>query len=137
MRKLDPAPFEPTDYRLLVLDLPVAEKSKGGIILSETTKRADQFTSQYGVVVKTAPWAFTYENKLGERIMDPASPKPGDIVVYQKHAGGQFHPDKDDNIYRILLDQDVIGVQKRSPINGEFSIKDAVEIAHREREQAA
>ena len=113
LRKIDPDTYEPLDYRVLVRDLPVEEKTKGGIVLPETTQEADGFAQQFGVVIRRGPWAFSVDCKDGEREWDAASPMPGDLVNYTKYAGGTFQADESGRKYRILRDEDILGVVQR------------------------
>lgn len=112
MRQINPDTYEPTGYRVFVRDLPIEERTKGGIILADTSIEADEFSQQFGVVLKKAPLAFTIETPNG-RIDDPAAPNEGDIVNFSKYAGGQYKLDGEGNKYRVLNDEDIVAVAQR------------------------
>lgn len=115
MQKINPEQYEPLGYRVLIRDLPVEEKTSGGLILPDQTKTADEFAQQFGVVVSMGALAFTQETPIGRRGY-PHPPQVGDTVNYSKYAGGTYQTDDHDNKYRILNDDDILGVITRAEI---------------------
>ncbi len=111
MRKINPETYEPTGYRLMVLDDPVEEKING-IILPNQTRTADEFAQQFGTVVRMGPKAFSIETPTGVSI-DAVHPNIGDVVNYAKYAGGTYQTDDKGSIYRIINDDDILGIVER------------------------
>ena len=79
---------KPTGWRLLVLPFKMKEKTKGGIIMSETTIERQQVASQCGLVLA-----------MGEQCYDkeryPEGPwcKKGQWVVFARYAGSRIQID--------------------------------------------
>ena len=94
----------PTEYKVLISPKMTMEKSKGGIILPDTTKERDQHAQMEGVIVATSPLAFSYDNWK-----DGSPPKVGDSVLFAKYSGALV-TGKDGKDYRIVNDKDVAAV---------------------------
>jgi co-chaperonin GroES (HSP10) len=73
----------PTVWRLLVLPFKMKEKTKGGIVLAETTLEKQQVASQCGLVLAMGPDC--YRDK--ERYPDGPWCKKGDWVMFARYAG--------------------------------------------------
>jgi len=78
---------QPTGWRLLVLPFKMNEKTKGGVILNESTLERQQVASQCGNVL--AMGSECYKDK--ERY--PTGPwcKVGDWVVFARYAGSRIN----------------------------------------------
>jgi co-chaperonin GroES (HSP10) len=69
---------QPTGWRMLVLPFKMKEKTKGGVILAETTLERQQVASQCGLVLKMGPDC--YKDK--ERYADGPWCKEGEWVMF-------------------------------------------------------
>lgn len=96
--------IQPTEYKILIAPKLTQEKSKGGIILPDTTKERDQHAQMEGVIVATSPLAFSYDNWK-----DASPPKVGDRVLFAKYAGALV-TGADGKDYRLTNDKDVAAV---------------------------
>ena len=106
-RKLGPHPsgIVPTEFKVLVLPVTVAEKTKGGIIIPDEKLERDQYAAMEGVIIAASPLAFTYENwPDGAR-----KPQVGDRVICAKYAGATVEG-RDGVKYRLVTDKDVMAV---------------------------
>ena len=92
---------KPTGWRLLVLPFKMKEKTKGGLIMAETTLERQQVASQCGLVVE-----------MGEQCYDkeryPEGPwcKKGDWVVFARYAGSRIQIDGGE--VRLLNDDEIL-----------------------------
>jgi len=73
---------KPTGWRLLVLPFKMKEKTKGGIVLAETTLERQQVASQVGLVMAMGPDC--YKDK--ERYPDGPWCKVNDWVMFARYA---------------------------------------------------
>ena len=82
----DPTPLpEVPGYTVLVRPISVKEKTKGGIILPDSTKSDMAYLTTVGRVLKVGNAAYQ-DDKFG----DTPWCKKGDYVCYGKHAGNKF-----------------------------------------------
>ncbi len=93
--------IEPFEFNVLVRQDPVEEKTKGGLILAESTKEREKHMATKGTIVSLAPLAFNAD--IWPKDMD--RPRPGDRVLFSKHAGLLVEQDGD---LRLLKDRDVL-----------------------------
>ena len=77
---------EPTGWRLIVLPFKMDEKTKGGIIVNETTLEKQQVASQCGNVLAMGPQC--YRDK--ERYPEGPWCKVGDWVIFARYAGSRI-----------------------------------------------
>ena len=77
---------QPTGWRLIVLPFKMDEKTKGGIIMNETTLEKQQVASQCGNVLAMGPQCYTDKERY------PNGPwcKVGDWVVFARYAGSRI-----------------------------------------------
>jgi len=82
---LDKLP-NPTGYRMLVLPHAGARKTKGGILLSDTTLETMQMTTVCAYVLKQGDLCYQDKEKF------PNGPwcKKGDWVIFGRYAGARF-----------------------------------------------
>ena len=93
----------PLDDRVLVRLPRTAEKSAGGIIIPEATRKKTDMDSQVMEVVKVGEAAF-----LGLYV----KPKDGDEVYVSRYAGTEWRHIKDDDYeYRLINDRDVTAIK--------------------------
>ena len=92
---------KPTGWRLLVLPFKMKEKSKGGIIHTESTLERQQVASTCGLVLAMGPHCYDKEKF-------PEGPwcKVGDWVVFARYAGSRIQIDGGE--VRILNDDEVL-----------------------------
>jgi len=93
---------KPTGWRILVLPFKMDEKTKGGVILNESTLEKRQVGSQVGNVLAMGPEA--YKGKRFEH----SGPwcKKGDWVVFARYAGSRIQIEGGE--VRLLNDDEVL-----------------------------
>lgn len=103
--------IKPCGYRVLVRLKPVnkdfEEKSEGGIITKIKSKQRvelEQKATQEAYVMEIGPTAF--------KAYDDGQPwvKKGDLVQICKYSGDDLTDIEEDEVYRIINDQDIIAV---------------------------
>nr|ASN63222.1 co-chaperonin GroES [uncultured virus] len=92
----------PTGWRLLVLPYAGPKKTKGGIILTDTTSETIQMTTVCAYVLKVGDLA--YKDK--EKFPDGPWCQKGDWVIFGRYAGSRFKIDGGE--VRILNDDEII-----------------------------
>jgi co-chaperonin GroES (HSP10) len=98
---LDKLP-SPTGWRLLVLPYAGPKKTKGGLILTDTTNETIQMTTVCAYVLKVGELA--YKDK--EKFPDGPWCKEGDWVIFGRYAGSRFKIEGGE--VRILNDDEII-----------------------------
>jgi len=93
---------KPTGWRLLVLPFKMKEKTKGGIVLAETTLERQQVASQVGLVMAMGPDC--YKDK--ERYPDGPWCKVNGWVMFARYAGSRIKIDGGE--MRLLNDDEVL-----------------------------
>ena len=96
----------PTGWRILVLPYKGQGKTKGGIILSDTTIEERGFTTVTALVLKVGPDAY----RDTERFPNGAWCKKGDWIIFGRYAGSRFGIEGGE--VRILNDDEIIAVVK-------------------------
>jgi len=96
----------PTGWRILVLPYKGQGKTKGGIILSDTTIEERGFTTVTALVLKVGPDAY----KDTERFSNGPWCKKGDWIIFGRYAGSRFGIEGGE--VRILNDDEIIAVVK-------------------------
>jgi chaperonin GroES len=91
--------FKPLNDRVLVEALDQETKTKGGIIIPDTTKEKPQ----QGKVVAAGPGARTEDGKL-----QPMGVKAGDKILFGKWSGTEVKIDGKDLL--IMKESDILGV---------------------------
>jgi len=94
----------PTGWRIAILPYRGAEKTKGGIVLSEETQRKTQLATVCGYVLKLGPLAYADESRY------PTGPwcQEGDWIVFGRYAGARIPIDGGE--IRLINDDEVLGV---------------------------
>ncbi len=100
--KEEPKLQKPTGWRLLVLPFKMKEKTKGGLVLAETTLEKQQVASQVGLVMAMGPDC--YKDK--ERYPDGPWCKEKDWVMFARYAGSRIKIDGGE--MRLLNDDEVL-----------------------------
>jgi len=93
---------QPTGWRLLVLPFKMKEKTKGGLVLAETTLEKQQVASQVGLVMAMGPDC--YKDK--ERYADGPWCKVNDWIMFARYAGSRIKIDGGE--MRLLNDDEVL-----------------------------
>ena len=93
---------QPTGWRLLVLPFKMKEKTKGGLVLAETTLEKQQVASQVGLVMAMGPQCYKDEERY------PEGPwcKVKDWVMFARYAGSRIKLDGGE--MRLLNDDEVL-----------------------------
>ena len=101
-KKEEPKLPQPTGWRLLVLPFKMKEKTKGGLVLAETTLERQQVASQVGVVLAMGPQC--YKDK--ERYPEGPWRKEKDWVMFARYAVSRIKIDGGE--MRLLNDDEVL-----------------------------
>ena len=99
---------KPTGWRILVLPFKMKDKTKGGIVLAETTLEKQQVASQCGLVL--AMGSQCYKDK--ERYPEGPWCKEKDWVMFARYAGSRI---KIDGVEMRLLNDDEVLATIDSP----------------------
>ena len=100
--KEEPKLPKPTGWRLLVLPFKMKVKTKGGLVLAETTLERQQVASQVGLVLAMGPQC--YKDK--ERYPEGPWCKEKDWVMFARYAGSRIKIDGGE--MRLLNDDEVL-----------------------------
>ena len=100
--KEEPKLPKPTGWRLLILPFKMNEKTKGGLVLAETTLEKQQVASQVGLVMAMGPDC--YKDK--ERYPDGPWCKEKDWIMFARYAGSRIKIEGGE--MRLLNDDEVL-----------------------------
>ena len=95
---------KPTGWRVLILPYLGAEKSKGGIILTDQAREREQLATVCGYVLSVGPDAYADSDKFPE---GPWCQK-GDWVIFARYAGSRLKIDGGD--LRLLNDDEILAI---------------------------
>jgi len=97
---------EPTGWRLIVLPFKMDERTKGGIIMNETTLEKQQVASQCGNVLAMGPQCYTDKERY------PEGPwcKVGDWVIFARYAGSRIQIEGGE--IRLLNEDEILATIK-------------------------
>ena len=101
-KKEEPKLPKPTGWRLLVLPFKMKEKTKGGLMLAETTLEKQQVASQVGLVMAMGPQC--YKDK--ERYPEGPWCKEKDWIMFARYAGSRIKIEGGE--MRLLNDDEVL-----------------------------
>ena len=101
-KREEPKLPQPTGWRLLVLPFKMKEKTKGGLVLAETTLEKQQVASQVGLVMAMGPQC--YKDK--ERYPEGPWCKVKDWVMFARYAVSRIKIDGGE--MRLLNDDEVL-----------------------------
>ena len=93
---------QPTGWRMLLLPFKMKEKTKGGLVLAETTLERQQVASQVGLVLAMGPQC--YKDK--ERYPEGPWCKVNDWVMFARYAGSRIKIDGGE--MRLLNDDEIL-----------------------------
>jgi chaperonin GroES len=94
----------PTGWRIAVLPYRGAERTKGGIVITEETQKRTQLATNCGYVLKMGELAYKDESKFPFG----AWCKVGDWVVFGRYAGSRVSIDGGE--IRFLNDDEILGL---------------------------
>ena len=109
MSNLNTSGFKVPEFRILILPDSVEEKTRGGIIIPDTTREALEGAKTLATIIG-----------IGEKAFDQGTerewkdkPKIGDKVLIPTYEGYRLNKDqtKDGREYRIILDRDILAIQ--------------------------
>jgi chaperonin GroES len=95
---------KPTGWRIVLLPYKGAEKTKGGIVLSDQTREKQQITTVCAYVLAVGPLAYKDTVKFPEG----AWCKEGDWIIFGRYAGARIGLDGGE--VRIINDDEVLAV---------------------------
>lgn len=96
----NPSGIVPTDVKVLVKPDPVEEKTKGGIILADTTKDKAKYAGTKATLIAAGPNAF---REWGDGCDIPV----GSRVLYAQYSGARLEG-LDGEDYVVMNDEDLI-----------------------------
>ena len=104
-------------FHVLVRPVTIKEKTKGGILLPNSTKEDMSYLTTVGKVIKMGNLAYNDKDKFTK---GPWC-KEGDYICYAKHAGQKI---QDKNVKMILLydDQVIMKVQDPKYLDPTFNL---------------
>jgi len=105
---------QPTGWRILVLPFKQKDKTKGGILITDSTIEKSQVASTCGLVLATGPHCYDKEKF-------PEGPwcKKGDWIIFARYAGSRIKIDGGE--IRLLNDDEVLAtVENPEDIFHEF-----------------
>jgi len=98
---------KPVGYRMLVRPWSGEKKTKGGILLSDTTQEMIEMTTVVGLVIMMGD--LCYKDK--DKFPSGAWCKEGQFIIYGRYAGSRFKTKYGE--HRILNDDEVIATIKK------------------------
>ena len=99
---MNPTGIKPVEYKVLILQDEVEDKSSGGIWLADTTRDRQTEAQDRGTIVEVGGMAFSDWRGI--------KPKVGDKVLYDRYAGSAIRfRDKENkmSVYRLCEDKKV------------------------------
>ena len=106
VKKSDTKLPQPTGWRIIVLPFKMNDKTKGGVLMTESTLERQQIGSQCGLVLAMGPQCY----KDTERY--PTGPwcKVNDWVVFARYAGSRIQIEGGE--IRLLNDDEILATVK-------------------------
>ena len=98
---------KPVGYRMLVRPWSGEKKTKGGILITETTQETIEMTTVVGLVILMGDLCYKDEKKFP----NGAWCKEGQFVIYGRYAGSRFKTKYGE--HRILNDDEIIATIRR------------------------
>jgi len=97
----------PVGYRMLVRPWSGEKKTKGGILITESTQETIEMTTVVGLVIMMGELCYKDKDKF------PSGPwcKEGQFVIYGRYAGSRFKTKFGE--HRILNDDEIIATIKK------------------------
>ena len=97
---------QPTGWRIIVLPFKMDEKTKGGVLMTESALERQQVGSQCGLVLAMGPQCYTDTERY------PTGPwcKVNDWVVFARYAGSRIQIEGGE--IRLLNDDEILATVK-------------------------
>jgi len=97
---------KPTGWRILVLPFKMKEKTKGGVIIADTSLERQQLAAQCANVLAVGPDAYRDKDRY------PQGPwcKVGDWIVFARYAGSRIKIEGGE--VRLLNDDEILATIK-------------------------
>lgn len=105
VKKMSKFDWVPMNNVIVVETEKVEERSKGGIILTDSLKEREQYGKDSGVLIAMGETAFQGM---------ATKPKIGDEVMFDKYDGKA----RDKGELRILVDEDILAIKSKEEANG-------------------
>lgn len=98
--------IQPTGHHVLVKPEKEEDRSKGGIWAPATVVEQRTKGTIYGTLLAVGPNAW--------KAFDDGKPwaKVGDMVVFAKYGGAPIEDEETREFYRILNDEDILGIRE-------------------------
>jgi co-chaperonin GroES (HSP10) len=81
---------DPATYRMFLMPVGIKRKTKGGIILPDTSIDAQKWLNAIGRVAKLGPGCFRHQKYKDLGLTEKDFPKVGDLILYSAHAPLRF-----------------------------------------------
>ena len=98
---------KPVGYRMLIRPWSGEKKTKGGILITESTQETIEMTTVVGLVILMGDLCYKDEKKFP----NGAWCKEGQFVIYGRYAGSRFKTKYGE--HRILNDYEIIATIRR------------------------
>jgi len=98
---------KPVGYRMLIRPWSGEKKTKGGILITESTQETIEMTTVVGLVIMMGDLCYKDEKKFP----NGAWCKEGQFVIYGRYAGSRFKTKYGE--HRILNDDEIIATIRR------------------------
>ena len=98
---------KPVGYRMLIRPWSGEKKTKGGILITESTQETIEMTTVVGLVILMGDLCYKDEKKFP----NGAWCKEGQFVIYGRYAGSRFKTKYGE--HRILNDDEIIATIRR------------------------
>ena len=98
---------KPVGYRMLIRPWSGEKKTKGGILITESTQETIEMTTVVGLVIMMGDLCYKDEKKFP----NGAWCKEGQFVIYGRYAGSRFKTKYGE--HRILNDDEIIATIKK------------------------
>jgi len=100
--------IRPVEYKILVLPREVEKKTKGGLILADSTVEKNEFGRMEGILVAASPMAFKFQDWPE----DARAPQVGDRVMFSRYNADTVQG-RDGATYWIMNDKSVMAVMEQ------------------------
>jgi co-chaperonin GroES (HSP10) len=100
--------LRPVEYNVIIAPEVVETVTKGGIIIADITKDADQLAQVRGLLVDVSPLAFNFDTWPDSAA--EMRPKAGDHVLFAKYAAGIEFKGDDGRTYKLVSDKSIAAV---------------------------
>ena len=99
--------IRPSEFNVLVKPRDVETKTKGGLLLADSTVEKEQFGRMEGILIAVSPLAFSY----AEWPDDSEMPKVGDTVLFSRYQATEI-TGRDAGKYWLMKDKSIAGVME-------------------------